>query len=148
MSVRRLMTPSTVSARRGLRAALFALVALLALSIGAPAVAHDEGRSTVLFDRLGNQRGSFAYGHHTGNQNTFVLSDHRGDGYNVSVTIQRKSGSSWVVWRSMSATNESTRLSFCSIPGGQVKLILRTWVISDGLSWTETMYWNTTACNH
>jgi hypothetical protein len=142
------MTTSTVGGHRRLGVALFALVAVLLLSMSEPAFAHDEARRTNLYDRLGNPRGSFSYSHHTGNQNVFALADNRSDGYNVSVFIERKSGSSWVVWKTMSATNQTTRHSFCSVPGGQVKLTLQTWVISDGLSRTETQYWNTTACNH
>jgi hypothetical protein len=144
-----MMTTSTVGARRRLRTALFpVLVALLMLSMSQPAVAHDESQRTVMFDSRGDSRGSFAYGHHTGNQNKFLLNDYRGDGYNVSVIIKRKSGSSWVLWKTMSATNETTSVSFCSIPGRDVKLTLQTWVIDDGLSLSETRYWTTTACNH
>lgn len=143
------MTTRTVGARRGLRAALLPLlVAFLVLSMSQPAVAHVVDQRTVMFDARGETRGSFSYSHATGEQNAFVLADRRGDGYNVSVTIKRKSGSSWVVWKTMSATNEPTQVRFCSIPGGQVQLTLQTWVIGDGLSRTEKQYWTTTACNH
>jgi hypothetical protein len=146
----RSMMTRTVSANRGLRA-LSALVALLVFSTllvfssGEPAFAHDEGWSTRLYDSRGNVRGIFSYGHHTGSQNVFSLGDYSGDNYNVSVTIQRKSGTSWVTYKAMSATNQTTRFYFCV--GGEMRFIFRVWVISDGLSSTETQYRIISACH-
>lgn len=140
------MTMSSVGAKRGLYAVLSALVALVVFAVGKPAFAHDEGWSGLIYDSLGNQRGSFAYGHHTGSSNVFRLSDRSSDGYNVTMSIDRKSGTSYVHWATMSATNGQTSKWFCW--GGQVRLTIQTWVISDGLSRTETQYRSVTDCNH
>jgi hypothetical protein len=122
------------------------LSTVLVFSAGQPAFAHDEAQYTQMFDSLGNRRGSFAYGHHTGALNRYSLADYHGDAYNVSVVIDRKQGSSWVLLKAMSMTNGTTHFDTCS--GGQVRITLQTWVISDGLSYTETQFWLTTACNH
>jgi len=122
------------------------LPTLLVFSMGQPAFAHDEGQTTRMYDSVGNPRGGFSYGHHTGSQNRYSLDDYRGDAYNVSVVIDRKVGSSWVLLKSMSATNAVTHFDTCL--GGEVRLTLQTWVIDDGLSYTETQHWRTTDCNH
>ena len=129
------------------RAPLAVLVALLVFAMGKPAIAHDSAWQTQMYDRLGTWRGTFSYGHSYRSTNFFLLSDRGGDNYNVSVTIQRESGTSWVHWRTMSATNTSSRVTFCSIPGGRVRLTLQTWVISDGLSYTEVQYRSTSVCH-
>ncbi|MFY1687211.1 hypothetical protein [Plantactinospora sp. WMMB782] len=146
------MTTGTVRKNRGLRAALSALTALLMLptllvfSTGRPAFGHDEAQTTRMYDSLGNPRGNFSYGHHTHSQNRFSLSDYTGDGYNVSVVIDRNAGGSWVLLKAMSANNGTTHFDTCL--GGQMRLTLQTWTTDDGLSYTETLYWLTTDCNH